>query len=133
MSLLVPNNGEGDALKGYVGVAQESLILKLFKNNYTPVETSVAGDFTEAAFTGYAAKNLNPATWVVTEGAPSEAAYPVQTFTSSAAQTAENVYGYYLVRATSGRIAHAERFTDGPYPISNLNDEIKVTPKITFD
>jgi hypothetical protein len=133
MPLVVPNNGEGDALKGYVGVALEPLVLKLFKNNYTPGETTVAADLTEATFAGYSAKSLVPATWVVTEGAPGEAAYPLQTFTSSAAQTAESIYGYYLVRATSGRIAHVQRFDDGPYTIANLNDDVKVTPKITFD
>ena len=31
------------------------------------------------------------------------------------------------VRATSGRIAYAERFSDGPYNIVNNGDQIKIT------
>ncbi|MES2181019.1 MAG: hypothetical protein V4493_02850 [Pseudomonadota bacterium] len=134
MTLLVPNNGEGDALAYYVNKsAPQDLVLKLFKNNYTPVEGSVASDFTEADFTGYSALTLTGASWAVTEGAPSHADYAQQTFSSSAGSQNQNVYGYYLVRATSGRIAHAERFADGPYNIVNNGDQVKVTPVITLD
>lgn len=69
----------------------------------------------------------------MTEGAPSEGAYPEQTFTSSANQASQSNYGYFVVQQTSGIILWAERFTDGPYNIVNLNDAIKVTPKITLD
>lgn len=136
MTLLVPNNGEGDALSYFVNKsAPENLVLKLFSNDYTPVEGSVVGDFTEATFTGYSAKTLAGASWTVVEGAPSEASYAEQSFTSSAGSQNQNIYGYYLVRATSGRIAYAERFTGAgvPYNIANSGDVIKVTPKITFD
>lgn len=134
MTLLVPNAGEAIALAALVNkTAPQDLKLKLFKNNYTPVEASVAGDFTEADFTGYAEKSLTGASWTVTPGAPSNAAYAAQTFTSSANQTAQLVYGYYLVQGTSGTIVWAEKFTDGPYSISNLNDAISVTPVITLD
>ena len=134
MPLLVPNNGEGDMLTALVAkAAAENLVLRLFQSNTTPAETDVAATFTEATFTGYAAQTLTPASWVVTEGAPGSAAYPQATFTSSAAQTAQLVYGYYLTRVTSGRIAWSERFSDGPYSISNLSDAIRVTPIITLD
>jgi hypothetical protein len=134
MTLLVQNNGEGDALSAIVAkAAAENLVLRLFKSNTTPGETDTAATYTEADFTGYAAITLTPSSWTVTEGAPSDASYPQQTFTSSANQTVQQVYGYYLTRVTSGRIAWAERFADGPYPVANLNDLIKVTPKITLD
>ena len=134
MAVLTPNNGEGDALAAIVAkAAAENLVLRLFQNNITPGETDTAATYTEATFTGYAAITLTPANWTITEGAPSNAAYPLQTFTSSAAQALQNVYGYYLTRVTSGRIAWAERFTDGPYPIANLNDAVKVTPIYTGD
>jgi hypothetical protein len=38
-----------------------------------------------------------------------------------------------MTRASSGRIALAERFSDGPYQIVNNGDNIRVTPQITFD
>lgn len=134
MALLGPNNGEGDALSYLVNKSTpENLVLRLFQNNITPAETDTAATYTEASFTGYSAPTLTGASWVVTEGAPSNAAYAQQTFTSSAGAQNQSVYGYYLTRATSGRIAWAERFTDGPYLIVNLGDQIKVTPTVTQD
>lgn len=134
MTLLVPNNGEGDALSYIVNKGTpENLVLRLFKSNTTPGETDTAGTYTEADFTGYAAITLTGASWVVTEGAPGSAAYAQQTFTSSAGAQSQSVYGYYLTRASSGRIAWAERFADGPYTIVNNGDQIKITPTITLD
>lgn len=133
MTLLVPDNGEGDALKYFVNKSTpENLVLKLFKNNYTPVEASIASNFTEADFTGYSALTLTGASWTVTEGSPSNAAYAEQSFTSSAGSQSQTIYGYYLVRATSGRIAYAEVFTT-PFTIVNNGDVIKITPQITLD
>lgn len=134
MALLVPNNGEGDALSYFVNKsAPQNLVLKLYTNDKTPAEGDVAADYTEANFTGYAPVNMTGATWTITEGAPSEAAYPEQTFTSTAGSQNQNVYGYFLVRATSGRIAYAERFTTAPFNIANNGDQIKITAKITLD
>lgn len=132
MALLVPNNGEGDGLSYFVNKsAPENLILKLYTSNTTPAEADVAATYTEAAGNGYAALTLTGANWTITEGAPSNAAYAQQTFTFTGALG--NVYGYFMVRATSGRIAYAERFSDGPYNVTTNGDQIKVTPTITFD
>lgn len=134
MTLLVPNNGEGDILAYTVNKsAPENLVLRVFTNNITPAETDTAATYTEAAFTGYSAITLTGANWTITEGAPSNAAYPQQTFTSSAGSQSVSCYGYYLTRATSGRIAWAERFSDGPYTIVNNGDDFKVTPIFTGD
>lgn len=132
MTLLVPNNGEGDMLAYAVNKsAPENLVLRLFTNNVTPAEGDTAASYTEAAGNGYAAITLTGANWVITEGAPSDASYAQQTFTFTGALG--NVYGYYLTRATSGRVAWAERFTDGPYNVVNNGDQIKITPRITLD
>jgi len=133
MALLVPNNGEGDALQYFVNkAAPENLVLRLFTNNITPAETDTAATYTEASGFGYAAVTLTGASWgAPSEGAPSSIAYAQQTFTFTGALG--NVYGYYLTRATSGRIAYAERFSDGPYNIVNNGDQIKITPTITCD
>lgn len=134
MTLLVPNNGEGDILAYAVNKsAPENVVLCLYQSNTTPAETDTAATYTEASFTGYSNITLTGASWTVTEGAPSNAAYAQQIFTSSAGSQNQSVYGYYLKRATSGRIAWAERFTDGPYTIVNNGDQIKVTPQITLD
>ena len=134
MALVLTNNGEGDILAAAVAkAAAENLVLRLYISDTTPAETDTAATYTEATFTGYAAITLTPANWVITEGAPGDATYPQQTFTSSANQTPQTVYGYYLTRVTSGRIAWAERFPSGPYVIANNGDNVKVTLKFTLD
>jgi hypothetical protein len=131
MALLVPNAGEGLMLEHIVGkTAVEALTLKLYKNNYTPVEASVAGSFTEADFTGYSAASLVGASWTITTGDPSYASYAQQTFTSNAGSQNQPVYGYFIIGASSGTIYWAELFIDGPYTIVNNGDAIKVTPRI---
>lgn len=129
MPLVVPNHGEGDALRYLVNnAAPQDLVLRLFTNNVTPAETDTAATYTEASGNGYASLTLAGASWSITEGAPSFASYAQQTFAFTGALG--NVYGYYLTRATSGRVAWAERFTDAPYNIQNNGDSIKVTPRI---
>ena len=133
MALLFPNNGEGDALQYLVNrAAPENLVLRLYTSNTTPAEADTADTYTEATGFGYAALTLTGASWgAPSEGAPSSIAYAQQTFTFTGALG--NVYGYYLTRATSGRIAYSERFSDGPYNIANNGDQIKITPTITCD
>lgn len=132
MALLAPNAGTDLMLQMVVNkTAPQNPVLKLFKNNYTPVAGSTEANFTEATFTGYAAVTLTGSSWTTTPGAPSSASYAQQTFTSSAGSQNESIYGYYIVQTTSGKILWAERFTDGPYVIVNNGDTVKVTPTIT--
>lgn len=132
MALLVTNGGEAIALSYLVNkvTTPENLVLCLYKNDITPSEADVIGTYTEATFTGYANKTLTGATWAVTPGDPTVATYPEQIFTSSLGQTSQNIYGYYLKRLGSGDLVYAERFSNGPYPIANNGDIIKVTPAI---
>lgn len=131
MPLVVPNNGEGDALDAFVGKAlPSSLVLKLYSNNVTPAETDAAAAYTECAISGYSAITLTPGSWTTTEGAPSETAYAQQTFTLTAGG---DVYGYYMTRSGGGRIALAERFTSAPFTLPSGGGTVKVTPKITAD
>lgn len=133
MPLLVPNNGEGDGLQYFVNKATpENLVLRLYTNNITPAETDTAATYTEASGSGYGALTLTGASWgSPVEGAPTSIAYAEQTFTFSGALG--NVYGYYMTRSTSGRIALAERFTSAPFNITTSGDQIKITPAITLD
>lgn len=131
MALLVPNNGEGDMLAYMLNkITPEGLVLKLFVNDITPSETDTAASYTEASGNGYANVALTGSLWTITEGSPSNASYPEQSFLFTG--DAGNVYGYFLVRAGSGRIAWAERFSDGPYDIVS-GDTIKITPTLTLD
>jgi hypothetical protein len=134
MAGVLVDQGETVMLEALINkTAPQTLVLKLFKNNVTPSETTIETDLTEADFTGYASASLTPGSWTTSGTAPTQVAYPEQTFTSSANQTAQNIYGYYLVQTTSGKLVAAERFSNGPYAIQNNGDAIKVTPKITQD
>lgn len=132
MALLFPNGGEDIALAALVNkTAPQNLVLRLYQNNITPGETDTAGTYTEATFTGYSAITLTGATWTSTPGV--NISYPQQTFTSSANQATQNIYGYYLTQVSSGLLVYAERFSDAPNPITNNNDQILVTPTISAD
>jgi hypothetical protein len=135
MPIVITNNGELLALKALLNnTAGQNVYLRLYENDYTPVEASVTADFTEATFTGYAQKTLTGSDWTFTSGAPSDATgTAVQTFTSSAGSQDKYVYGYYYVQVTSGLCIAAERFSDGPYHIVNNGDAVAVTAKITAD
>lgn len=133
MAGLVPEVGEVLALKAFLNhTAGEDQVLRLFVNDYTPVEGSVAGSFTEMSTQGYASKALAGGSWVVTPGNPSSAAYAQQTWTFDGTGGATVVYGYYVVQDTSGLLMCAERFATPP-TIANTGDQLKVTPTITAD
>jgi hypothetical protein len=131
MALVVPNNGEGDALDAFTGkTAMSTLVLGLYENNVTPAETDNAASFTAFSAAGYAPITLTAANWTTTEGAPSHTDYAQQTFTMTGGGSA---YGYFMTRNTGGRIALAERFTGAPFVIPGGGGTIKVTPRIEAD
>jgi hypothetical protein len=131
MTILLPDSGEQIAVGVLVNkLVPQDLRLRLFQSNTTPAETDTAATYTESSFTGYAGINLTGANWTLTAGNPTSADYAQQTFSSSANQTVQQCYGYYLTQVTSGTLVLAERFPDGPYPIANNGDQVKVTPHI---
>jgi hypothetical protein len=135
MALVLLNQGEVIMLEALVNkTAPQNLKLRVYKSNTTPAKTDTEATYTEADFTGYAAIAFVAANWVTTPGGllvPSEIAYALQTFLSSAGSQNQNVYGYYVTQAVSGKAVWAERFSDGPYNIANLADAIDVTPPFT--
>jgi hypothetical protein len=132
VSLRVTDEGEVIALKALLNhTAGQNLVLKLYQNNITPADADTAATYTEATFTGYANLTLTGASWTVSPGAPGVASYAQQTFTSSADQAAQNIYGYFLTQLGSGTLVYAERFTGAPFVIQNNGDSIKVTPRVT--
>lgn len=134
MAGLLVNQGEQIMLEALVNkTAPQPLRLKLFKNNVTPAETDTEATYTEATFTGYADVALTAASWTISGTAPTSIDFAEQTFTSSANQTAQSIYGYYYVQQTSGKLVAVERFSDGPYSIANNGDAIKITPHVTQD
>ena len=113
--------------------APSDLTLRMYKSNTTPADSDNvnASGYTESTFTGYAGIPLTAASWSITVAHPAIASYAQQTFTSSANQTAELAYGYYITNA-AGNLVAAERFSDGPYSISANGQTVKVTPNISL-
>jgi len=129
MALLMPDVGEVIALGRMLNkVATGDVRLHLYSNNYTPVEGSAVGNFTEASASGYAAKSLTGSSWTITTTTgTTEAVYAEQTFTFTAAQV---VYGYYVTDAANTGLLWAELFTGAPFNIPSGGGSIKVTPRI---
>lgn len=132
MALVVPDQGEVEKLSRMLNKsATGDVVLRLYTNNYTPIEGSVVGDFTDATAAGYAAKTLTGSSWTIsTVGNVSTAAYAEQTFTFTAGETC---YGYFVTNAADDKVLWAELFTDGPYVIPAGGGDINVTPKIIAD
>ena len=128
MTLLVSNIGETTMLESIFKTASpEAFKLRLFTNNYTPVEATVTSDLTEATASGYAEIALTRASFTVSGDT---ASYAQQTFTFTAAEP--TIYGYYIVETSSGKLVLSERFSDAPYAIPTGGGTVKITPNITL-
>ena len=134
MALLIPDVGEVELLDKLLKDAlavDENYTLKLYKNDYTPLNSSIAADFTVADFDGYVDKTLTRAGWgaAATVANVAESSYSVeQSWTcNSGTQT---IYGYYVVGATSTVLLWAERFTI-TRTLAAL-DQIRITPKFSL-
>lgn len=129
MTLLVPRAGERDALAFLINKASpQDLVLCLFSNDVEPSETDTALSYVEPKGHGYEAIRLRGSDWRLSEGSPLEASYAQQVFTFEGGLG--DVYGYFLKRASSGRIAWAERFDGAPHTVKHGGEQIKVTPRI---
>ena len=128
MTIQIASYGAEVILKSLTGVSTttETLKLKLYSNNFTPTNLSVLTDFTEVTGGGYTDKSLPSTAWTLTGNAINTTAQ-IFNFTSGIG----NVYGYYLVGATSGKLIAAEKFTSGPYNIVGSGDSITVTATIS--
>jgi hypothetical protein len=129
MPLKVVNQGEQD----FLGlILAPSYVLKLFKSNTTLTEALTPSSLTEADFTGYSAKTLTGGAWTIAAGDPASGQFAQQSFVSTADQTAQTVYGYYIVTTGgSPRLQWVERFASA-IVVQYNNDSIRITPRITL-
>lgn len=126
MTLIVPNVMEVLALNWLLKT--EDLFLRLYSNDYTPVETSTFNSYVEVAGGGYATKTLDKDNWTIFSGEPSYGLYVRQDFTFTGATTLTNIYGYY-VSDVAGVVRWAERFGTAPVaPIAG--SKIRITPRL---
>ena len=110
MSLLVTNQGEKTLLEWALKSAGGALKLKLFTNNAMPSPTTVAGDLTEATFSGYTARTLARASWSApfTNGdGKAEIRYGTDQVYDFASN--QSIYGYFLTDSSDVLLA-VEKF-----------------------
>ncbi len=133
MSLVLPDVGEVCALDMWLSDASpEAQTLKLFQSNTTPAEGDTHASYTEATFSGYAAKALARATWnaASTASGTTTKTYPQQTWTVAGA-TSNTIYGYYVVKATAGTLLWVETlFVSGQ--LLQDTDQLKLTLSIAM-
>lgn len=137
MALIFANSGELLALNQLLNDGdEENFLIKLYKNDYTPVATSTAGDFTEADFAGYenAFNTLMRGSWgsPTTVSGKASSTYNSDIFYSSMfSADPQTIYGYYVVGSSSSTLYFAERFST-PRTV-NANDTLTVRPVLTLN
>lgn len=130
MALNFPDSGENLVLEMIVNkTAPQNLVIKLYKNNITPSDTDTAGTYTEATFPGYAAITLTGASWSAASGGT--IAYGSQQTYSCTGTSTDDIYGYFVVQASSGTLLYSERDANAPLAIRVNGDNIKITPTIS--
>lgn len=121
MAIQLTSTGIDTMLTSFLG--SEDQILKLYSNDVDPVASTTASQLTEVTGNGYAAKTLSGSTdWTVAAGVAT-----VGPLTWDFTGAAGDVYGYYLVGATSGSLLAAEKFDNGPYTGTVSGDKITVS------
>ena len=115
MALVAPAVGRARLLDcSLKDTGPEAQVLRLYSAvSPAPGESSVAADFTETSFVGYAAKSLARSGW-----SPATSSGGITTIQYSTAQTwtktdtgSVTVLGYYIVGTTTGTLLWAEAFS----------------------
>jgi hypothetical protein len=126
MSIVVPHEGKDLLLEYMLNKTEPTEVqLKIFKNDITPDNDTVIGDFTETDVAGYAAKELAGASWTATDGV---ASFAEQIFTYTADETH---YGYYVTNAGGTAVLWCELF-DSAHVFPSGGGSEKITPTITL-
>lgn len=87
------------------------LKVHLYRNNYTPVESSLAANFTEANYEGYASQNVTGWTDATLVSNRGQTTADPNVFVHSAGSTSNEIYGYWIEDpADAGSVLWAEKF-----------------------
>jgi hypothetical protein len=136
MPLVVPDEGEIQLLQKMLKNAlstDETYLLKLYRVDYTPISTTAKGSFTEANFTGYAARTLTRALWsaaITNSSSAGEASYGTSPSSWTCGTTGNTIYGYWVEGTTSAKVLWAERFSTSRVLASG--DILNITAKFTL-
>jgi hypothetical protein len=130
--IVVPDAGSLKLLAATLGSSETvdvTFVLKLFSNNFTPNNTTLTSDFTEASFTGYAPVLFARSDWQRPALVSGKAGMLLFTAPSKFNNTGPSatVYGWYVVGLTTGVTLFCERFATPEVilPFQTLNLRIQ--------
>lgn len=104
--------------------------LRLYKNNYTPVDSSTFLNFVECNFQDYAAIDLDSWSAATQDGAGnSYAEHAMETFVKGTGGTTNQAFGYYVTNSDP-QVLWAERFDPGPIDFLVAGDSLDITARL---
>lgn len=126
MAIVIPNVGEVAMLTTLVAVTHR---YRLFQNNYTPVEGSVVGDFTEATYSGYGGSKEPTYGTPCTVSGTSFVTGGSMFFQHDGGGTSNTIYGYYVTKTDDTTLLFAERFTSSK-SMATVADILQLFPRL---
>ncbi len=133
MSVIVPIVSEITVLDDFLHVAD--LQLNLFKNNYTPISTTVLTDFVVANYVGYNPQTIVKTNWSIptNDGAGRAISNNLLfNFAATSGATPNDIYGYYVTNTGLTIVYWAERFTGAPIAMSTTGATLSIVPVFTM-
>jgi hypothetical protein len=134
MSLKVPQVGLSQMLN-WLKAGFPVLTLRLYMNDHNPGDLDTAANYSEAAFSGYAAVDIS--NWADAVANPDGLHWQIQataiTFNHNGGPQAANIYGYFVTRPGGltppvPEVVWAERFSNPPIAMGVAGDFITVVP-----
>lgn len=133
MAIKVPNEGEIELLDYLKATFNGANVkVRLYRNDYTPVDASVLADFTEANFSGYAEQASGGYSFPLTVGGKAQTTGTPKEFTHNGGATANDIYGFYVVNNAGTKVLWAERIASAPVAMSANGHKLIVTPQLTL-
>ena len=126
MAIQISGTGLQTMLSSFL--SSETMLLRLYTSDVTPTSTTALSTLSEVSGNGYAEVSLSgTSNWNITNGTATLTSPVTWTFTGAVG----DVYGYYIVGASTGNLIAAERFATGPYTVATNGDSITVSITIT--
>jgi hypothetical protein len=128
MAFVIPNTTEREYLEDLL----PEIYVRLYQNDHTPTENDDTGDYVQANFVGYAAKNPvfpGPASTVSDKAELTSIDIVWQKTASSGSNT---IYGYYLTNFAPNVLYGAEKFAS-PITMNDVGDTVAFAIKATLE